>query len=95
MNLVIYNGTKGALAGANVSNKELAEAIKVSPSKVSTWCTNVWQPSVETLYLVADCLMIDVGDLLLPVNMLRNPWATSFVRPPAEYGVPYHYSKIG
>lgn len=66
MNQLLYNRIKAALADANVSNKELAEAINVTRSTVSTWCTNTRQPSLETLYLIADYLRIDVRDLLAP-----------------------------
>ena len=61
-----YNRIKGALADLGITNKELAAAMKVAPETVSNWCTNARQPSLETLYLVAEYLDIDVRDLLVP-----------------------------
>ena len=60
-----YNRIKGALADAGVSNKQLAEGIGVTEPTVSTWCTNARQPSLETLFLIADYLQIDARELLV------------------------------
>lgn len=61
-----YNRLKGALGDLGVTNKELAEGLGVSRTAVSTWCTNDKQPSLETLYRIAEYLNIDVRDLLVP-----------------------------
>jgi len=63
---VHYNRLKGVLADLGKTNKELAEGIGVLPNTVSTWCTNVKQPSWEKLYAIADYLKIDVRELLVP-----------------------------
>ena len=60
-----YNRIKAALADARVTNKELAEGLGVTESTVSTWCTNAKQPSIETLFLIADYLKIDARELLV------------------------------
>jgi putative transcriptional regulator len=66
-----YNRIKGAIADAGVSNKELAEGLGVTEPTVSTWCTNTKQPSLETLFLIADYLKIDVRDLLVANKYAR------------------------
>jgi putative transcriptional regulator len=69
---VQYNRIKGALADATVSNKELAQAIGVTETTVSFWCTNGRQPSIETLFGIAEYLKIDVRDLLAPNKHARS-----------------------
>ena len=60
-----YNRIKGALADAGVTNKELAEGLGVTEPTVSTWCTNTKQPSIETLFMIADYLETDARELLV------------------------------
>jgi putative transcriptional regulator len=67
-----FNRIKGALADAGVSNKELAEGIHVTEPTVSTWCTNTKQPSLETLFLIADYLKIDARELLVVNKYARH-----------------------
>jgi transcriptional regulator with XRE-family HTH domain len=69
---VLYNRIKAALAEAGVSGKELADALGVTEQTVSAWCTNTKQPSLQTLYLIADYLKIDVRDLLVPNKHARS-----------------------
>lgn len=45
-------------------NKWLAEQLGVAPSTVSKWCTNVYQPSLETLLQIANNLDVKVLDLI-------------------------------
>jgi len=66
-----YNRIKGALADAGVANKELAEGIGVTESTVSLWCTNAKQPSIETLFLIAEFLKMDARELLVANNHAR------------------------
>ncbi len=63
-----YNRIKAGLAEKGVTNKELAEALKIAPQTVSRWCTNDIQPSVETLYSISQYLKIDVRELLIPTS---------------------------
>ncbi len=60
-----YNRIKGALADQGVTNKELAEGLGVTTGTVSKWGRNVMQPSMETLFEIADYLKMDVRDLLV------------------------------
>ena len=65
-----YNRIKAVLAEKGVTNKELAEALEVSPQTVSKWCTNDMQPSIEKLYAISKYLKLDIRDLL---------WATKWL----------------
>jgi transcriptional regulator with XRE-family HTH domain len=66
MEPVHYNRLKAVLAELGKQNKDLADGIGVLPNTVSTWCTNVKQPSWEKLFAIADFLKIDVRQLLVP-----------------------------
>lgn len=63
-----YNRLKAVLAEKGVTNKKLAEALKIAPQTVSRWCTNDIQPSVEKLYEISKYLKIDVRELLIPTK---------------------------
>ena len=58
------NRLKVVLAEKKRTNKWLAEQLGVAPSTVSKWCTNVCQPSLETLLQIADKLEVKVQDLI-------------------------------
>ena len=58
------NRLKVVLAEKKSTNKWLAEQLGVAPSTVSKWCTNVCQPSLETLLQIADNLEVKVQDLI-------------------------------
>jgi len=47
-----------------VTSAELAKALGKNPVSVSRWCTNETQPSLETLFDVAEYLKVDVAELL-------------------------------
>ncbi len=58
------NRLKVVLAEKKRTNKWLAEQLGVAPSTVSKWCTNVCQPSLETLLQIAECLGVKAQKLL-------------------------------
>lgn len=58
------NRLKVVLAEQKKTNKWLAEQLKKDPATVSKWCTNKSQPSLETLSEIAQCLGVDVKQLL-------------------------------
>lgn len=60
-----YNRIKIVLLEKEKSNIWLAEKLDVSATAVSKWCTNRNQPTVETLFRIAEVLDVDVCDLLL------------------------------
>ena len=65
---ISYNRIKAALAENNVTNKQLADKLKVAPETVSRWCTNDTQPSIETLYEIAKTLDVNIRELLVPTK---------------------------
>lgn len=58
------NRIKSALVENNKTNKWLAEVLNKNEATVSRWCTNENQPSLETLYQVAQVLDVDIRELL-------------------------------
>ena len=59
-----YNRIKLVLYEKEKSNKWLAEKLDVKSVTVSKWCTNVNQPSIATLFKIADVLEVGVCELL-------------------------------
>jgi len=43
----------------------LADAVQRNKTTVSRWCSNQIQPPLETLYLIAEALEVDVCTLLV------------------------------
>ena len=60
-----FNRLKVVLAEKKKTNKWLAEQLGKDPATISKWCTNSAQPGLETLYQIAECLEVDVKDLLI------------------------------
>ncbi len=58
------NRIKVVLAEKKRTNKWLAETLGKDPATISKWCTNLAQPSLETLVRIADCLEVDVRELI-------------------------------
>ena len=59
------NRLKVALVEQNKTGKWLPETLGKNEATVSRWCSNVSQPSLETLVGIANVLKIDVKDLLV------------------------------
>lgn len=59
------NRLKIILAEQGRTNLWLANKLGKNTTTISRWCTNEMQPSLETLYKIADTLSIDVRDLLV------------------------------
>jgi transcriptional regulator with XRE-family HTH domain len=59
-----YNRIKLVLYEKEQSNKWLAEKLGVKTVTVSKWCTNVNQPTIATLFRIADALEVGVCELL-------------------------------
>jgi putative transcriptional regulator len=59
------NRIKVVLVENNRSNKELAKHLGKTVATVSRWCTNEYQPSIETLYEVSKYLKVDIRELLV------------------------------
>jgi transcriptional regulator with XRE-family HTH domain len=63
-----YNRIKLALVEKNKTNKALADHLGIGPVTVSRWCTNDSQPSIPTLFKIADFLDIKVKDLFVELR---------------------------
>jgi putative transcriptional regulator len=59
------NRIKAVLAEKGKTNNWLAEALAKNRTTVSKWCTNQMQPTVETLFEIAEALDVDVRELLV------------------------------
>jgi len=59
-----HNRIKVVLAEKGMTNIELAKKLDKNQQTVSRWCTNDSQPSVETLFQVAQVLGVKAKDLL-------------------------------
>jgi putative transcriptional regulator len=62
----IYNRIKAVLAEKGKTNIWLADELGKNKTTVSKWCTNDVQPTMETLFDIADALEVDAKDLLAP-----------------------------
>lgn len=60
------NRIKIVLVEKKRSSKWLAIELGRTHTTVSRWCTNQSQPSLETLYSIAEALDIDIRRLLVP-----------------------------
>lgn len=58
------NRIKVMLAEKGRTNKWLSEQVGKDPATVSKWCTNVAQPTLETIMQIARVLEVQVDDLL-------------------------------
>ncbi|ASS50377.1 MAG: transcriptional regulator [Candidatus Fluviicola riflensis] len=65
MNKKAQNRIKAVLAEQGKTNNWLAEALGKNRTTVSKWCTNQMQPTIETLFEVAEALDVDVRELLI------------------------------
>jgi len=61
----VYNRIKAVLAEQRKTNMWLAEQLEMSPNTVSKWCTNQMQPTIETLFRIANVLDVEARDLLV------------------------------
>ncbi|HMR81957.1 MAG TPA: helix-turn-helix transcriptional regulator [Niabella sp.] len=60
-----YNRIKIVLIEQEKTNIWLAETLNVSRTTVSKWCTNDNQPTVESLFKIAEVLEVEVCELLV------------------------------
>ncbi|WP_300664434.1 helix-turn-helix transcriptional regulator [Fluviicola sp.] len=65
MNKKAQNRIKAVLAEQGKTNNWLAETLGKNRTTVSKWCTNQMQPTVETLFEIAEALKVDVRELLI------------------------------
>lgn len=61
----VYNRIKAVLAEKGKTNNWLAEKIGKNRTTVSRWCTNDMQPTMDSLFKIAEALNVDVSELLI------------------------------
>jgi putative transcriptional regulator len=61
----VYNRIKAVLAENSKTNLWLSAELRVNRTTVSKWCTNEVQPSMESLFRIANALKVNVRDLLV------------------------------
>ena len=66
------NRIKVVLAEKKRSNKWLAEQLKKDPCTISKWCTNISQPSLETLLRIAELLEVNYTELVKAEFLNKN-----------------------
>jgi putative transcriptional regulator len=59
-----YNRIKIVLADQQKTNRWLAKMMEINTTTVSKWCTNTMQPSIKTLFEIAETLNVKPSDLL-------------------------------
>ncbi|AWO02259.1 transcriptional regulator [Chitinophaga alhagiae] len=59
------NRIKSVLADKDKTNLWLAEKLGKNKSTISKWCTNDQQPTLETLFDIAEALEVNVCELLI------------------------------
>ncbi len=60
-----FNRIKIVLLEKERTNKWLAETLGLSHTAISKWCTNDNQPTVESLFKIAEVLEVGVCELLV------------------------------
>ena len=63
-----YNRIRIVLAERDITRTWLADQLGIHKGTVSKWCANLTQPSLITLYQVAEILDIEVRLLLHPTK---------------------------
>lgn len=63
-----YNKLKRVLKQKKRTGKWLAEELGVDETTVSRWCQNIAQPSVQTLFDIAELLHVEPSELLVKLD---------------------------
>jgi len=66
------NRIKAVLAEKGKTNNWLSETLGKNKTTVSKWCTNQMQPTLETLFEIAEALNVDVRELLVSTKSNSN-----------------------
>lgn len=60
-----HNRIKAVLAEKGKTNNWLATKVNKNVTTVSRWCTNDMQPTMDSLFAIAEALDVDVRTLLV------------------------------
>jgi putative transcriptional regulator len=61
-----YNRLAEVMAEKGITGKELARRANKREETISGYCTQKFQPSIHSLFELADILEVDVRELLFP-----------------------------
>ena len=67
-----YNRIRVVLFEKNVTQEEFAKQIGKSTTTVGNWCRNESQPSLKTLFEIAEAAQCNVCDLLTNSEKVRT-----------------------
>ena len=65
-----YNRIKIVLLEREQTSKWLAEKMNKDKSTISRWCTNDMQPSLETLFEIAEILKVSPKELINEIPLV-------------------------
>jgi putative transcriptional regulator len=68
----VFNRIRVILAEKEITNNWLAEKIGRDRVTISRYCNNESQPTIQTLFKIADVLQVDVSELLEKNDYIRN-----------------------
>jgi len=63
---ILHNRIKIVLAEKNMAQNTLSELTGLSKSRISSYCTNSAQPSLETLRMIATVIKVNATRLIVP-----------------------------
>lgn len=70
---IVYNRIKVVLALRNMTAKELAVKVNIGYGTISKWNSNLQQPRVDDLFLIAKVLKVQPHELLEPAHFETEP----------------------
>lgn len=70
--IIEINRLRIVLAELNISQKDLAQKLQVSPITISRICKNIHQPSVKFFREIALALDIDIRELFVPTKPKKD-----------------------
>jgi transcriptional regulator with XRE-family HTH domain len=68
----VFNRIRVILADKEITNNWLAEKIGRDRVTISRYCNNESQPTIQTLFKIADVLQVDVAELLEKNDFVKN-----------------------
>lgn len=66
-----YQSHQDSIGWKQKDSQVVADELGKDPATVSKWCTNSSQPSLETLFQVAEALDVDVRSLIVQTKKSR------------------------
>ena len=67
---IVMNRIKVVLVEKQKTNRWLAEQLGKSENTISRWCSNKSQPSLDTLFKIAELLEVNYTNLIRDISQL-------------------------